>query len=184
MSARRAARHSRATVNSRGTFGCTRATSPTRATHAARPSRHPAHSRGTFGCTPATSPTRATHAARPSRSPAHSRGTFGCTPATSPTRATHAARLFPVHLVSKSTCASIADRTHTYGIKSICRVLLARHAFPIFRLARSGRGSASGRWCRRFFRQESAQVLWHHVAVLWQMSMNIRFLSLSECVQA
>ena len=133
---------------------------------------------------PVTSPTRATHAARPSRRPAISRCTFGCTPATSPTRATHAARLFPVHLVSKSTCASIADRTHTYGIKSICRVLLARHAFPIFRLARSGRGSASGRWCRRFFRQESAQVLWHHVAVLWQMSMNIRFLSLSECVQA
>jgi len=94
-------------------FGCTRATSPTRATHAARPSRSPAHSRRTFGCTRAISPTRATHAARHSRRQVHSRGTFGCTRATSPTRATHAARPLPVHPVSRNTSASISKRVHT-----------------------------------------------------------------------
>jgi len=69
--------------------------------------------RGTFGCTRATSPTRATHAARPSRRQTNSSCTFGCTRATSPTRVTHAAGPLPVHPVSRNTSASISKRVHT-----------------------------------------------------------------------
>ena len=59
MSAQRVDKPSRLRATSRGTFGCTRATNPTRAMHAARPSRTRAPSRCTFGCTRATTHNRA-----------------------------------------------------------------------------------------------------------------------------